>query len=284
MESLNQLQYGKVILMRVSNNSFINNGICVLHDNEWLKNQRIAGKVAAQTLLLLEKLVKNKTTNSLLELDKIAEEFIIANGCVPTFKNYKNFPASVCISVDNDKSHAMVHGIPYDYKLQNGDLVSFDLGATYLGAISDTATTMTYGDPKSQLHINLIQDTKDALMKSIQSVAVGKRVGVIGNIIHKHLSSKSYGVINNYGGHSLDYDCPHSFPFVANKSKCDEGIRFQTGMTLAIEPMAVLNGSTKTWVGNDGWTVFTENTSSHEEHTIFIHEDHVEIITDRSNL
>lgn len=268
--------------MRTSNNSFAGNGLCVLHDDEWLKRQRIAGKVAGQTLSLLEKLVQEKTVKSLLELDKIAEEFIITNGCLPTFRGYKGFPNSVCISLDNNKSHAMVHGIPFDYKLQEGDLISFDLGATYEGAIGDTAITCLYGDPKSENHVKLILDTKEALMRGIQSISVGKRIGIIGNAIYKFLAPKKYGVINNYGGHSLNYDTPHCFPFVANKSSTDEGIRAQRGMTLAIEPMVVLNGSTKTWTGNDGWTVFTENTSAHEEHTIFIHEDHVEIITDRT--
>lgn len=253
--------------------------ICKLHDNEWLRRQRIAGKVAGQTLSLLEKLVKEKTIKSLRELDKIAEEFIVANGCLPTFRGYRGFPASVCISVDNDESHALVHGIPSDYILQESDIVSFDLGATFEKAISDTAITCIYGSPKLERHVKLVQDTKEALTKGIQSIMVGKRLGVIGNAIYKFLSPKSYGVINNYGGHSLDYDIPHAFPFVPNKSSINEGIHIKAGMTLAIEPMAVLDGSIKTWVGNDDWTVFSERASAHWEHTIFVHENHIEIIT-----
>ncbi len=268
--------------MRTSNNVIIGN-ICKLHDDEWLKRQRIAGKVAGQAISLLETLVKEKTIKSLRELDKIVEEFIVANGCLPTFRGYQGFPASVCISVDNDKSHALVHGIPSDYILQESDIVSFDLGATFEHAVSDTAVTCIFGSPKSERHIKLIQDTKDALMKGIESIAVGKRIGVIGNAIYKFLSSKAYGVITNYGGHSLDYDIPHAFPFVPNKSSPDEGIHILPGMTLAIEPLAVLDSSTKTRVGDDGWTVFTERTSAHYEHTIFVHQDHVEIITQRPN-
>ena len=267
--------------MRTSSNSFTNSGLCVLHDEKWLDKQRIAGKVAASALSLLEKLVQEKTVKSLLELDKIAEEFIIVNGCSPTFRGYKGFPNSVCMSLDNGKTHALVHGIPFDYKLQEGDLISFDLGATYAGAIGDTAISCIYGSPKMESHVKLIQDTREALIRGIQSISVGKRLGVIGNTIYKFLASKSYGVITNYGGHSINYDTPHTFPFVANKASIDEGIRLVSGMTLAIEPMAVLNGSTKTWTGSDGWTVYTENTSAHEEHTIFVHEDRVEIITDR---
>lgn len=267
-----------------TSNSFATNGFCILHDEKWLERQRIAGKVAAQTLSLLEKLVKEKTTKSLLELDKIAEEFIINNGCSATFHGYKGFPNSVCMSVDSGNKHAMVHGIPFDYKLQEGDLISFDLGATYEGAIGDTAITCIYGNPISEQHVKLISDTKNALIKGIESIVVGKKIGIIGNTIYKFLSSKGYGVIHNYGGHSLTYDTPHTFPFVANKSSIDEGIRIQSGMTLAIEPMACLNGSVKTWVGDDGWTVYSENISCHEEHTIFIHEDRVEILTNREGL
>jgi methionyl aminopeptidase len=270
--------------MRIEGKLPNNNNICVLHDEAWVKRQRIAGKIAGQTLSLLEKLVQEKTIKSLLELDKIAEEFIISNGCQPTFRGYKGFPNSVCISLDNERSHALVHGIPFDYKLQEGDLVSFDLGATYEGAIGDTAITCLYGEPRSAQHPKLIQDTKDALIKGINSIIIGKQLGVIGNAIYKSLH-KSYGVINNYGGHSLNYNIPHAFPFVANKSATNEGIRICAGLTLAIEPMAVINGSTKTWTGKDGWTVFTDYTSAHEEHTVYVHEDgKVEIITARNGL
>jgi methionyl aminopeptidase len=273
-----------------TNNLFTGGELCVLHDSNWLVRQRIAGKVAGQALSLLEQLVKEKTVNSLLELDKIAEKFIVSHGCSATFLNYKGFPNSVCMSVDNDKTHALVHGIPSDYKLQDGDLISFDLGATYEGAIGDTAITTIYGDPKSEKHVKLISDTKSALAKAIEFIKLGRqqgnkdRIGCIGHTIYNFLSKKSYGVVSNYGGHSLSYNITHAPPFVSNKSTINSGIRLQTGMTLAIEPMAILNGSVKTWTGNDGWTVFTEYTSSHEEHTIFIHENDVEIITDRSNL
>jgi methionyl aminopeptidase len=261
------------------NNEFTENGLCILHDSKWLDRQRIAGKVVSQTLALLEMLVKERTTNSLLELDKIAEEFIVKNGCTPTFKNYRGFPSSVCMSVDNIKSHMLVHGIPSDYVLQNSDIISFDLGATFESAIGDAAITTIFGDARSEQHTKLISDTKEALELGIRAIRVGERLGVIGHSINKYLSKKGYGVINNYGGHSLTYDTPHSFPFVANKARVDEGIRLQANMTLAIEPMAVLNGSTRTWVGGDGWTVFTENASAHFEKTIFIHQDSVEIIT-----
>jgi methionyl aminopeptidase len=267
--------------MKQVNNFPLNSNMCILHDDKWLKRQRIAGRIAGQTLSLLQRLVEEKTVKSLLELDKIAEEFILANGCTPTFLGYRGFPNSVCMSLDNEKSHALVHGIPFDYELQEGDLISFDLGCTFEGAIGDTAITCIYGKTKSEGHIKLVQDTKDALMVGINAIAVGKKIGVIGNAIYKFLAPKYYGVITSYGGHSLNYNTPHCFPFVANRANINDGITIQPGMTLAIEPLVVLNGSIKTWVGKDGWTVCTEHTSAHEEHTVFIHDDRVEIITER---
>jgi methionyl aminopeptidase len=268
--------------MKQNHNRFSSN-ICILHNDDWIKRQRIAGKVAAQTISLLEDLVKNKTTKSLIELDKIAEEFIISNGCLPTFRGYKGFPASVCMSLDNKESHMLVHGIPNDNKLEDGNLITFDLGATFEGAIGDTAATFTFGSPKSEQHSKLIDDTKIALVKSIQSIKLGKNLGVIGDTIFKHLSPKGYSIVENYGGHSMSYNEPHCFPFISNKSLPTDGIMAQVGMTLCIEPLVVLGNSNKTFIGKDGWTVYTENVSFHEEHSIFLHSDYIEVMTFREN-
>lgn len=250
-----------------------------LKDSYWLNKQRVAGKVAAQTINLLENLVKEKTIKSLIELDLIADEFITKNNCSSTFYQYKGFPGHICISVNNQ----LVHGIPTDYKLQEGDVVSFDLGTTYEGAIADTAITCIYGQPKLESHVALIKANEEALMESIKAIKVGLRLGVIGNTIYKYLKSKGYGVITNYGGHGISWDEPHDSPFVSNKSNSDEGIRIQSGLAIAIEPMAVL-GAPQTFVSSDNWTVLTNNIGCHAEHSIYVHEDHVEIITDRSNL
>lgn len=256
-----------------------------LKDEQWLNNQRIAGKVAAGALSLLENLVKNKTTKSLIELDKIAEEYIIENRCTPTFLRYKGFPNSVCISVNNQ----LVHGIPTDYKLKEGDVVSFDLGATYNGSIGDTAITCVFGEPKSKEHIKGIEIANLCLSNAIAAISIGKRLGVIGNAIYKTARNNGFNVIEHYGGHGIcstknNIGIPHASPFVSNKSKPDEGIRIVSGMTLAIEPLLIpFNYSTETKVGADGWTVYTKDVSFHTEHTIFINENGVEIITRREN-
>lgn len=262
-----------------SKTSFSNNSLIKLKNQDWLKKQRVAGKVVAGTLLLLEDAVKSRTTLTMKQLNSLAEQYIEKHNCQATFKNYKGFPAGVCISINKH----LVHGIPTDYQLEDGDVVSFDLGATYEGAIADSALTCIYGTPKSEEHVRLVNATETALNKGIEAIKVGNRLGCIGNAISKYVRSENFGLVNNYGGHGLDWDIPHAAPFVANKAELEDGIRIQPGLAIAIEPMLVI-GSPATKTLSDGWTVVTENIGCHYEHSVFIHEDHVEVITDRLNL
>jgi len=264
--------------MRIqTKNTFSDNCIINLKNDDWLHKQRVAGKVVAKTLTFLKNEVANKTTSTMLDLNALAEEIIISSGCTPTFKNYKGFPSGVCISINKQ----LVHGIPTDYKLQEGDVVSFDLGATYQGAIADSAITCIYGEPKSLDHVRLIEATEESLMKGIESIKVGNRLGCIGSAISKCAKYHGFGLVSNYGGHGLDWDVPHAAPFVANKSEINEGIRIAAGLSIAIEPMLTI-GSPTTKVLDDGWTVVTDNIGSHFEHSVYVHEDYVEIITDRT--
>jgi methionyl aminopeptidase len=251
-----------------------------LKTKEQLEKFRVAGKVAAGALVILEQAVKDGTRKSLLELDKFAYEYIKDNKCEATFLGYHGFPNSVCISVNKK----LVHGIPTNSQLQDGDIVSFDLGATFDGAIGDTALTCIFGEPKSTEYIRLIKATKEALIKGIEAIEVEKRLGVIGKAVWKSVQNNGYNVITHYGGHGIDINVPHASPFVSNRDIPENGIHLQPGMVLAVEPMAV-NGSTETWVDKDGWTVHCKSEiSSHEEHTIFIHQDHVEILTQRDEI
>ncbi len=265
--------------MRVNNNPFSSNTLVKLKNKDWLDKQRVAGKIAAQTLVKLKGFLEGKTFHSMATLNEIAERYITEAGGTPTFKGYKGFPAGVCISVNKE----LVHGIPKDTVLDDGDIVSFDLGVTYEGAIADTALTCIFGTPKSERHVQLVQATEEALMKGIESIAVGKKLGCIGNAIYKFAKGKGFGIINQYGGHGLDWDIPHAAPFVPNKADLEEGIRIQPGLAIAIEPMLTL-GSTTTHTLDDGWTVVSDDIGAHFEHSIYVHEDHVEILTDRSNL
>jgi len=257
-----------------SDNSFVR-----LKDKNWLEKQRVAGRIAAETLLLLESFMKGKTFHSMAVLNEVAENYIIKNGGTPTFKGYKGFPAGVCVSINKE----LVHGIPKDTVLDDGDIVSFDLGVTYQGAIADTAITCIFGTPKSEKHVKLVKSTEEALMKGIEAIKVGRRLGTIGQAISQHAKITGFNVINNYGGHGIDWDTPHAAPFVENKSDSGRGIRIQPGLAIAIEPMFVMGSVTTTTLA-DGWTVVTPDLGAHFEHSVYVHEDHVEIITDRSKL
>lgn len=265
--------------MRTGNNPFASNSLVKLKGQDWLDKQRIAGKIAAQALVLCQKLVEGKTFHSTNTISQAAEKLITEAGGTPTFKGYKGFPAAVCISVNKQ----LVHGIPDDTVLNEGDVISFDLGVTYEGAIADTAITCIFGQPKSEQHVQVVKTTEEALMKGIEAIAVGKRLGCIGNAIYKYAKGKGFGCITQYGGHGLDWNTPHAAPFVANRAELDEGIRIQPGLAIAIEPQLVI-GSTNTKTLADGWTVVTEDIGAHFEHSVYVHEDRVEIITDRAGL
>jgi len=263
----------------IFNKNYNSESFVVLQNNDWLEKQRVAGKIAAGALCLLENLIKDGTHLSLIELNNLAEEFILDHNCKCTFKGYKGFPTGVCISVNQQ----LVHGIPNNYHLQEGDLVSFDLGATYEGAIADTAITRIYGNPKSEEHVRLLKVTEEALNKAIESVKIGDKLGCIGNTIYKYVKNTGFNVVYRYGGHGLNWNDPHTSPFVSNKANPEEGIRIQPGLTIAIEPLVCI-GSPETRVSSDGWTVSTEGLCSHFEHTLFVHEDYIEIITERNKL
>jgi methionyl aminopeptidase len=260
---------------------FSSNGFFKLKDKNWLEKQRVAGKTVAMTLTMLQNLVKEKTSLTTLELSRLAEEFILKQKCTPTFKNYKGFPEAVCISVN----HELVHGIPKDYRLQEGDVVKFDLGATFENVIADSAITCIYGEPKDPNHVKLVKCGEEALMKGIASIKVGEMLGVIGNTIYKSAKGNGFSVITSYGGHGIcnhadGSGMPHAPPFVSNKSNPGDGFRIQPGLTLAIEPMLVPR-DVNTRVLNDNWTVVTREIGCHWEHSVFVHEDYVEIITAR---
>lgn len=259
------------------------NSLIKLKGQDWLEKQRVAGKIAAQTLNMLQGMLLNmkegSTKATLNQLNTVAENFIISQKGSCTFKNYKGFPAGVCISVNKQ----LVHGIPTDYVLQDGDVVSFDLGVTFEGAIADTAITCIYGQPKSEQHVKLVEATEASLMAGIAAIKVGKRLGCIGEAIYDSARKSGFSVVTKYGGHGLDWDIPHAAPFVDNKSDPSKGIRIQPGLVIAVEPMLVI-GSPETRTDKDGWTVVTNDIGAHFEHSLYVHEDRVEIITDRSKL
>lgn len=248
-----------------------------LKTKEWANNQREAGRIASLCLSLIQKEVLN-TNKTQTQIDKLAEEFICDHNAIPTFKNYKNFPGSVCISVNKE----LVHGIPKNIPFNEGDIISLDLGATYKGSIADTAITFIKGKSLSDKHDKLIQCTQESLYESIKKIHPNNKLGIIGNTIYKYGKRNDFGVIENYGGHHIGINFPHDSPFVPNRSEPSEGIHFYENQTFAIEPMFVI-GSNRTYNSKDGWTVMCDDVSAHFEHTIYVHKNHLEIITKRQD-
>jgi len=264
-------------------NAFEVSGLVSLHGKDWLEKQREAGKIASLVLSTLKNLVNERSNHSLLEFDALAEDIITKAGAKPTFKGYQGFPNTLCTSVNNQ----LVHGIPSDYRLKEGDLVSFDVGVTVDGAIADTAITCIYGEPKQGWHSKLVFATEEALEKGIKAISVGKKLGVIGEAIYKSAKGHSFNVITNYSGHTIGCDkngngILHSAPSILNKDNSNNGIRIQPGLVLCLEPMLGI-GDTSTTVGCDGWTVYTKSIFAHQEHTVFVHQNYVEVITRRQN-
>lgn len=259
--------------------SFEHSNIIRLKSDDWFRRQAIAGKCVAGILKTLNQMVVDKTPNlSLRDMEAEAIRQLESANCTATFKGYKGFPGAICLSVNKQ----LVHGIPSDYVLQDGDVVKFDLGATYEGAIADAAATAIYGEPESKQHVELVETCKGALAHAIKAIKIGKQLGCIGYAIHKFVTSRSrFGLVTDYGGHGISENTPHDTPFVANKAQQNDGIRIQKGLTIAIEPMLVI-GDPKTRIDKDGWTVTTDGINCHFEHTIFVSADKIHILTEWS--
>lgn len=253
--------------------SFEHHSVVSLKDENWITKQRLAGACVAECLSLAEDMVLNGGVSG-KDIEAACVQVMKNHDCTATFLNYKNsFPASICLSINKQ----MVHGIPTDEKIKDTDVVKVDLGATYQEAIADSAITVC---KSPGIHKEMINACQESLYNGIQQISLNKRLGSIGSGIAYVAKKYKYGLITNYGGHGLDWNKPHSEPFVANKDQSKNGIRFQSGMTLAIEPMLTMS-NTKTRVLSDGWTVVTDSISAHWEHTIFVHADRIELMTHR---
>lgn len=242
--------------------------------HDFYQNQKIAGSCVKACLSRSEELAKPGV--SLREIESECLHIINLYACKPTFLGYKGFPGAICASVNKQ----LVHGIPSDYILQSGDLLKIDLGATYNGAIADAARTFIVDKAISIEHVELVNKCRQALDVAKASIQVGKRIGSIGYAIDRFIKkSCRFSLITDYSGHGISLNEPHAQPAVLNRSKSDEGVRIQPGLTIAIEPMLSLN-SNYTKVASDGWTVLSDGISSHFEDTIYIKNDgSIEVLT-----
>jgi methionyl aminopeptidase len=198
-------------------------------------------------------------------LDRIAEEFIEARGGKPAFKGYRNYPKTLCASV-NDQ---VVHGIPSKRELNEGDIVGLDLGAIIEGFYGDSAVTVPVGQVPSRV-LELLRVTEEALYAGIAEAVVGKRLSDISHAIQQHAESAGFSVVTDFVGHGIGRQL-HEEPQVPNYGKPGQGPRLQVGMVLAIEPMVNMGGSAVR-VLDDRWTAVTKDgsLSAHFEHTIAI--------------
>ena len=209
-----------------------------------------------------------------IDLDKIAEEFIRDNGAVPGFKGYKGFPKTLCMSINEQ----VVHGIPCERILKNGDIVSIDCGVKKNGFYGDSAYTFAVGNVKEEILL-LMKRTKESLYKGIEVAVAGKRVGDIGFAIQNYVEGFGYSVVRDLVGHGLGKNL-HEKPEIPNYGRRGSGTKLKEGMVIAIEPM--INLGTKNVVQeNDGWTIRTADRlpSAHYEHDIAIKKGKADILS-----
>lgn len=211
---------------------------------------------------------------STIELDSLAYKYIIDKGGVPSFKNFKGFPASLCISVNDE----VVHGIPNHYKLKQGDIVSIDCGVFYKGFHSDSAYTYSVGDVSEEVKA-LLKSTKESLYIGIEMAKAGNRLGDVGHAIQSWVEKKGFSVVRELVGHGIGKSL-HESPEVPNYGKRGQGFKLQDNLVLAIEPMVNL-GKKNIFQDNDGWTIRTvdKKPSAHFEHTVLINKNTPEILT-----
>lgn len=209
------------------------------------------------------------------EIDEIAEKYILSQGGTPNFKNYEGYPATACISINNE----VIHGIPSrKRKIERGDIVSIDLGAKFEGYHGDNAATFACGEVSEQAK-RLMKVTKEALYKGISAAFPGGRIGDISNAVQSFVEKNGFSVVREFVGHGIGTHL-HEPPEVPNFGTAGHGIRLLPGMTLAIEPM-VNAGNYGVKVLPDGWTVLTKDgsLSAHFEHTVAITPDGPLIMT-----
>ena len=209
-----------------------------------------------------------------LHLNKIAEEFIRSHGAIPSFLGYNGFPASLCISVNEN----VVHGFPSEYVMQEGDIISVDCGTEINGFCGDSAYTFCVGEVSEDVKA-LLRTTKESLYKGIEKAVEGNRVGDIGDAVQTYCEKKGYTVVRELVGHGIGRKM-HESPEVPNYGKRGTGPLLKKGMCIAIEPMINM-GSKNVVFEKDGWTVRTKDRkpSAHFEHTVAVRQGKADILS-----
>ena len=232
------------------------------------KSSLLVGKTLAEVAKIIEPGVNTA------KLDKLAEEFILDNGAKPGFKGYGGFPATLCISINEE----VVHGIPGDRTINDGDIVSIDCGTYMNGFYGDSAYTFAVGNVKKEL-LTLLEITKQSLYKGIEQAIAGKRVGDIGFAVQNHVEHYGYGVVRDLVGHGLGRNL-HEKPEIPNFARRGTGPKLKENMVIAIEPMITL-GSYDISQDPDGWTIRTIDglAAAHFEHDVVVRKGEAEILS-----
>lgn len=236
-------------------------GEIFLKTSEEIELLRISAQLVSKTLAMLAPEIKPGV--SPIKLDKLAETFILDHGAKPGFKGLYGFPKTLCISIND----AIVHGIPGNKPLENGDVISIDCGTLMNGFYGDQAYTFEVGEVSEEIK-KLLKVTKESLFLGIEQFKLGNRVGDVGFAIQKHAEDNGYGVVRELVGHGLGRSM-HEGPEMPNYGKPGRGKRFQNGMVVAIEPMINL-GVRNVKQAEDGWTILTADgkVSAHFEHDV----------------
>ena len=240
--------------------------------DEEIELQRLSSLLVGSTLAEVAKNIKPGVKT--IELDRIAEEFIRDHGAVPGFKGYGGFPATLCISLND----AVVHGIPDETELKDGDIVSVDCGTFMNGFYGDSAYTFPVGEVDKEVLL-LLERTKQSLYLGIEQAEAGKRVHDIGYAIQNYVEGFGYSVVRDLVGHGVGKNL-HEDPEVPNYGRRGTGAKLKSGMCIAIEPMINLGGK-EVFQENDGWTIRTIDgkPSAHFEHDVAIRSGKAEILS-----
>ena len=245
-----------------------------IKSKEEIELMRKAGYLVSLTHQYLKPFIKSGITTK--ELDTLAERFIKEHDGIPTCKGYEGYPATLCVSVNDE----VVHGIPGKRKLKNGDIVSIDMVIGYHGYQGDAAWTYAVGDISEDKKY-LMEHTEEALYEGIKQVKPGNHIGDISHAVETYATKYHLGVVKELVGHGIGTEM-HEDPDVPNYGKEGTGPKLKPGMVICIEPMLNL-GSAAVGILDDDWTIVTEDGSSsaHYEHTILVTEDGYEILTPR---
>lgn len=244
-----------------------------IKSSQEIELMREAGRILAT---VHQELGKNiRPGMSTMDIDQLGEEMIRSYGCIPSFKNYCGYPASICVSVNDE----VVHGIPSEKRLiQEGDIVSLDAGVIYKGYHSDAARTVAVGEISEEAKL-LIERTRQSFFEGMKKAVAGNHLHDISAAIGDYAESFGYGVVRDLCGHGIGNHL-HEDPEIPNFKQWRRGIKLRPGMTLAVEPMINLGTSEVEWM-DDEWTVVTEDgaPSAHYENTILITEGKPEILS-----